>query len=241
MALPKIDSPVYELVLPLSKKTIRFKPFTVKEQRNLLMALESEDRDNMEKNIKQVLHNCTLTEGIDVDKLPVVDVEYFFIQLRARSVGEIAHNKYRCENTVDGVICNHSMDVDVNLLDIGVEFPSDVSDTIQLTDKISIKFNYPEYSVIEKANKFTSISDMAFNMILDSVEYIFDGEQFFYAKETPRKELSDFVDSLSQDQFMKIEEFFENLPVLRKVITVKCEKCGFVHSIVSEGIEDFFD
>jgi hypothetical protein len=240
MALPKIDSPIFELTLPLSKKQIRFKPFTVKEQRNLLMALESADKDTMEKNVKQVLHNCTLTEGIDIDKLPVVDVEYFFIQLRARSVGEIVHNKYRCENVVDGNVCNHAMEVDIDLTKIEVIFPEDVLDTIQLTDRISIKFNYPEYSIIEKSNKFTSTSDMAFNMILDCVDYIFDGDQFHYAKETPRKELNDFIESLNQEQFSKIEGFFENLPVLKSTIAIKCKKCGFEHKIEVEGIEDFF-
>ena len=96
MALPKIDSPIYELTLPLSKKLIRFRPFLVKEQRNLMMAMESDDKDTIEKNIKQVLHNCTLTEGIDIDSMPILDVEYYFIQLRARSVGEVVENKYKC-------------------------------------------------------------------------------------------------------------------------------------------------
>ena len=95
MALPKIDTPIYELTLPLSKKNIRFRPFLVKEQRNLMMAMESDDKDTIQKNIKQVLHNCTLTENVDIDSLPILDIEYYFIQLRARSVGEVVENKYR--------------------------------------------------------------------------------------------------------------------------------------------------
>ena len=100
MALPKIDSPVYDIQLPLSKKQIRFRPFLVKEQKNLLMAMEADDADTIERNIRQVLTNCTITPNIDVDKLPVVDVEYYFLNLRARSVGEVVESDYICNNDI---------------------------------------------------------------------------------------------------------------------------------------------
>ena len=118
MALPKIDSPIYELTLPMSKKQVRFRPFLVKEQRNLMMAIESDDKDTIEKNIKQVLHNCTVTEDVDIETLPIIDVEYYFIQLRARSIGEVVENKYRCENVVEETPCGNLMTVNFNLLDI---------------------------------------------------------------------------------------------------------------------------
>jgi len=241
MALPKIDAPVYELDLPLSKKHIRFRPFLVKEQRNLLMAMESEDKDTMEKNIKQILHNCTLTENIDIEKLPILDVEFYFLNLRARSVGEIVVNKYRCENIVDEKVCNALMETQVNLLELKVEFDPNTKDLIQLNDKIYIKLNYPEYSIVSKMNKFDNSTDMAFEMILDSVEYVFDGEQYYYARETPRNELIEFIDSLNQEQFSMIEEFFNNMPKLRKNLDMNCSKCGFHHHIEIEGLEDFFD
>ena len=193
MALPKIDTPIYELELPLSKKTIRFRPFLVKEQKNLLMAMESDDKDTIEKNIKQVLHNCTLTENIDIDSLPIIDVEYYFINLRARSVGEIVENRYRCENVVEDRTCNNMMDVEINLLDIKVDRDDSISDTIQLTDRISIKLKYPEFSVIGSSTKFDNTTDMAFNMIVESVESIFDGEQYFYSNETYPGEIVDFL------------------------------------------------
>ena len=240
MALPKIDTPIYELELPLSKKTIRFRPFLVKEQKNLLMAMESDDKDTIEKNIKQVLHNCTLTENIDIDSLPIIDVEYYFINLRARSVGEIVENRYRCENVVEDRTCNNMMDVEINLLDIKVDKDDSISDTIQLTDRISIKLKYPEFSVISSSTKFDNTTDMAFNMIVESVESIFDGEQYFYANETEPGEIVDFLESLNQQQFKKIEEFFENLPKLNKKVEFKCGKCGFDHKITAEGLESFF-
>ena len=240
MALPKIDAPVYELDLPLSKKTVRFRPFLVKEQRNLLMAMEFDDKDTIEKNIKQILHNCTLTENLNIDSLPIIDVEFYFLNLRARSVGEIIQNKYRCENLVNQEPCNTIMETDINLLEIKVDIPSNIHDVIQLTDKISIKLKYPEYSVLQSVNKFEHATDMAFNMILESIEYIFDGEQYFYARESEPAELNDFIESLNQDQFSRIEEFFDNLPTMSKKLDMTCKKCGFQHHIEVEGLEDFF-
>jgi hypothetical protein len=239
MALPKIDAPIYELTLPLSKKQIRFRPFLVKEQRNLMMAMESDDKDTIEKNIKQVLHNCTLTEKVDIDSLPIVDVEYYFIQLRARSVGEVVENKYRCENVVEDKTCGNLMDVKFNLLDIKID-KGDIKDEIQLTDKISVKLSYPRFSVLDASKNIETATDMAFEMIVSSVVHIFDGEQFYYANEVAKEELVDFIESLNQEQFSKIEDFFSNLPKLNKTLEMDCGKCGFHHKIEVEGLENFF-
>ena len=238
MALPKIDAPVYELDLPLSKKHIRFRPFLVKEQRNLMMALESDDKGNIEKNVRQVLHNCTLTEGIEIDDLPILDVEYYFLQLRARSVGEVVENKYKCENLVDEKPCGNLMESNLNLLDIKVNMPENQSDVIQLNNKLSIKLKYPEFSILSA--DISSVTDLAFSMIVNSIEYIFDGEQYYYAKESNPEELTEFVESLNQQQFSKIEDFFSNLPTLNKNIQMDCNKCGFHHTIEVEGLESFF-
>jgi hypothetical protein len=240
MALPKIDAPIYELDLPLSKKHIRFRPFLVKEQRNLLMAMESDDRDTIEKNIKQVLHNCTLTPDVNIDKLPISDVELYFLNLRARSVGEIVENKYRCENVVDDKTCGNLMESKLNLLDIKVDMSGAVDGNIQLTDKIVLKMVYPEFSFLERVGKMNSASDIAFGMIVDCIESIFDGEQFYYASETSKEELTEFVESLNQEQFSKIEAFFESMPKLNKTVQMTCGKCGFNHNIEVEGLESFF-
>ena len=239
MALPKIDAPVYELDLPLSKKHIRFRPFLVKEQRNLMMAMESDDKDTIEKNIRQVLHNCTLTENIDIDRLPILDVEFYFIQLRARSVGEVVDNRYKCENVVNDKICGNVMETKLDLLDIKVNMPKDSSDIIQLNDKLSVKLKYPEFSILTNSMAKTA-TDLAFAMVVNSIEYIFDGEQYYYANESTPEELTEFIESLSQEQFSKIEYFFENLPTLNKTIEMTCSKCGFHHKIEAEGLESFF-
>jgi hypothetical protein len=241
MALPKIDTPVYDLDLPLSKKHIRFRPFLVKEQKNLLMAMEADDKETIERNIRQVLTNCTMTEGFDVDSLPVIDVEYYFINLRARSVSEIVENKYICTNEVDGTQCGNKMQTSFNLLDIKVDINPNAKDVIQITDKISIKLKYPQFSLIEKLKRKETAVDIAFEIVVDSIEYIFDGEQYYHAKESTKEELMEFIESLNQDQFAKLEEFFDNLPKLNRKLEMKCSKCGFDHTISMEGLESFFE
>jgi hypothetical protein len=240
MALPKIDAPVYELDLPLSGNHVRFRPFLVKEQRNLLMALESDDKETIEKNVRQVLHNCTLTENIDIDSLPILDVEYYFLQLRARSVGEVVDNKYRCENVVNEKKCGNLMETSINLLDIQIEKDDSISDIVQINDSISVKLKYPEFSVLKTVAHFDNSADIAFQMIIESIDYIFDGQQYYYAKETTQEELTEFIESLNQDQFSRIERFFENLPKLNKTINMTCSKCGYAHTIEVEGLDNFF-
>ena len=240
MALPKIDTPVYELDLPLSKKHIRFRPFLVKEQKNVMMALEADDKETIERNIKQVLTNCTITEDVDIDKLPVIDVEYYFINLRARSIGEMVENDYICTNEVNGEQCGGKMKGVLNLLEIRIDIDPNQKDVIQITDKISIKLKYPEFSLVEKLSKKDSAVDIAFEVVIDSIEWIFDGEQYYNANESTKEELMAFIESLNQDQFKKIEAFFDDLPVLNKKIEIKCGKCGFDHTIDVEGLESFF-
>ena len=241
MALPKIDTPVYDLELPLSKKQIRFRPFLVKEQKNLMMAMEADDKETIERNIKQVLTNCTLTDGVVIDNLPVIDVEFYFIQLRARSVGEIVENRYICTNEIEGTKCGHKMDAKFNLLEISVDIDPEAKDVIKINESISIKLKYPEFSLVEKLKKKENAVDIAFEVVMDSIEYIFDGEQYHYASEVTRKELTDFIESLNQEQFGRLEEFFNNLPKLNKKIDLKCGKCGFDHAISMEGLESFFE
>jgi len=239
--LPKIDTPIYDLTLPICKKQIRFRPFLVKEQKNLLMAMESDNKEDVERNIRQVLTNCTITEGVNIDTLPVIDVEYYFINLRARSVGEIVENEYVCNNLVEDNICGGKMKGSLNLLDINVDINPNIKDVIQLSSKVSIKFKYPEFSLEQKLSKMNSAIDVVFEIVADSIEWIYDGEQYYHAHETPKAELLEYVESLNTEQFSKIEEFFNNLPTMKKTMQMKCVKCGFDHSIEMEGLESFFE
>jgi len=240
MALPKIDTPIYDLILPLSKKEIRFRPFLVKEQKNLLMAMEADDKESIEKNVKQVLINCTLTDGIDIDRLPVIDVEFYFLNLRARSVGEVIENSYRCDNEIEEKKCGNIMKTSLNILDVKVENVNEDKTEIQLTDKIFLKLRYPEYSLLKKMAKLEDASSIAFEMIAQCVEYIFDGEQYYYSNEVSIEEMIEFIENLNQQQFEKIESFFSNMPKLQRKIEIKCSRCGFDHRIDVEGLESFF-
>ena len=240
MALPKIDVPTYDITLPVSKKQIRYRPFLVKEQRNLLMAMESDDSSAAHSAIRDILYNCTLTEGVDIEKLPIVDVEFYFINLRAKSVGEIIDSKYRCNNVVDEKECNNLMESNLNLLNVKVEIDEKISPEIQLTDKLMIKMKYPEFGIVKDSINMESDTDITFNMLAQSIEHIYDGDQFYYGHETPIAEMVQFVEGMNQEQFMKIEEFFNNLPKLKEKVEMTCTKCGFHHVINVEGLESFF-
>lgn len=241
MALPKIDTPIYDLELPLSKRKIRFRPFLVKEQKNLLMALEADDSQTINTNIRQILNNCTLSANLDVEDLPIIDIEYYFLNLRARSVGEVVESKYRCNNIVDEKECNNIMDVNINLLDIKVQKDETLDDIVKITDKIAIKLKYPSFSSLEATTGMTNSTDIAFELIMDSIETIYDGNEAYHTKEAPKEELKEFVESLNKTQFEKIENFFNNTPKLNKNVEMKCSKCGFEHEIFIEGLESFFD
>ena len=239
MALPRIDTPTYELTLPLSKKQIIFRPFLVKEQKILLMAGESGEKDSIVRALKQVLQNCTLSE-VKIESLPLLDIEYYFLNIRARSVGEIVEMKYKCENEVDSIICGNNLDVSFNLLEIEVKNSENFNDTVMITDVIGIKFKHPDYSLFEKISENQNPADMALDIIVNSVDYIFEGDTFHYAAETPKEEIHEFLDSLSQNKFEMIEKIFENLPYLKKDVPIKCSKCGYEHLVKMEGLESFF-
>jgi hypothetical protein len=240
MGLPKLDVPTYEIELPVSKKKIKYRPFLVKEQKNLLMAIESNESTTIQQNVKDILHNCTITEGINIDKLPIIDVEFYFVNLRAKSVGETVESRYKCNNTVDDRECGNIMEKDINLLELKVQMDSTVNPEIQLTNKVSIKMKYPEFGMVQDSLKFDDITDITFNMIANSIEYIYDGEQFYYGHEAQPGEMLEFVEGMNQEQFAKVEEFFSKLPKLKETIDLTCSKCGFQHKIDVEGLENFF-
>ncbi|NBP04430.1 MAG: hypothetical protein EBU90_30970, partial [Proteobacteria bacterium] len=226
--------------LPISKKQIKFRPFLVKEQRNLLMAIESNESSTIQQNVRDILNNCTLTQNVDLDKLPIIDIEYYFINLRAKSVGEVVETRYRCNNDVETGTCGNIMDANVNLMNIKPTQEKEVSPEIQLTDKISVKMKYPQFGVIKDSSKYEDVTDLTFNLLAESIEYIYDGDQFYYDHESQPGEMLEFVESLNQEQFAKIEEFFNNLPKLKETVEMTCSKCGFQHRIDVEGLENFF-
>ena len=240
MALPKLEVPTYELELPLSKKKIKYRPYLVKEQKALMMALESSDAKTIQHNVREILTVCTLSKDVDIDELPIVDIEYYFLQLRAKSVSEISESKYRCNNEVDDKVCGNIMEAKIDLTEIQPVQEEYVDPEIQLTEKITVKMKYPPFKLVKDSIDMDDITEVTFNMLAQSIEYVYDGEQFHYAKEVPVQELVEFIEQLNQEQFEKLEKFFNSIPKLSKKIDMTCSKCGFEHHLDVEGLESFF-
>jgi hypothetical protein len=238
--LPKIDVPIYETHLISNGELIRFRPFLVKEQKLFLMASESEDQKETINTIKLVLRNCILDE-IDVDKMATFDIEYVFLQLRARSVSEIVNLKFTCNNNIDEEKkCGNTVQIDVNMLDIKPELNKDHKNKIEITDKIGIVMKYPTFGSVNLADLNAEDMDQILDVIVSCIDYIYDDEQVYHAKDTSKKELLEFVENLKQTDLEKMSEFFNTLPKIKKDVDFKCNKCGYNETLHLEGIQSFF-
>lgn len=243
MALPKIDVPTYELKLISNDKRIRFRPFLVKEQKLFLMASESDDPKETIRAIRQVLKNCILDE-IDVDSLPMFDLEWLFLNLRARSVEEVVELKYRCNNKVkdesgEETKCNGTVDFKLNLLEVTPTKNANHTNKIQITDNLGVCMKYPSFELIEKYEDKDE-GDIMIEMLVDCIDYIYDKEKLYYAKDSSREELQEFVDSLQQKDLEKIKTFFETVPEIKKDLHFDCPKCGYKDEISVKGLQSFF-
>lgn len=243
--LPKIDVPLYEITLPLMKKKVKFRPFLVKEEKILLMAAEADDEKAVVLAIKQIITNCLVTK-IDVDDLPILDFEYLFLHLRARSVGETIDLQYKCNNDIsegeESRKCNHVVKLSFNALEVEPELNEKESNKIELTPKLGLVLKYPTFGSVDELieNQKISATELIIKTIVTSIDYIYDDENIYYAKDTTNEELLDFIDSLSREQFSQIQKFFENIPKLKKKLDFKCGKCGYSDTIEVEGIQSFF-
>jgi hypothetical protein len=239
--LPKIDVPIYELILPLTKKSIRFRPFLVKEEKILLMAMESSESDSILLAIKQILTNCCI-DDLDVDQLPITDIEYLFLNLRARSVNEIVELPYRCNNKVDGEKeCGNIVTLEMNLLDIHPEVHEKKIDKIEFNESMGILIKYPSFKMVEEAQKQDGPEiDKLMNILIACIDGVYTEETIFYSKDVPKKELMEFIENLTREQFSKVQEFFETMPKIKKDVEFNCAKCGYNETITIEGLQNFF-
>ena len=240
--LPKIDVPVYETTLISTGKPIRFRPFLVKEQKIFLMASQSEDAKEVVNAIKQVISNCII-DDIDVDTLPTFDLENIFMQLRARSVGEKVEMNYVCNNpqVVAGgepKACGGKIKLFLDLLDIKPTTDPEHDKKIQLTPKLGIVMKYPNFEILNSLN-IQSQSDLL-KIIIACIDYIYDEDQIYYAKDSNEQELMEFIESMQQSDVQKIEKFFQTMPKISKELDFHCTKCGYKENIVIEGIQNFF-
>jgi hypothetical protein len=246
MALPKIKSPIFELTLPSNGAPVKYRPFLVKEQKLLLMALESEEPTEMFRAIKQIINNCSIDE-IDVDDMPMFDLEFFFLKLRAKSIGEIIDLQLRHPNGInsEGVECSHATPTKLNLMDVAVVKDPNHSVKIMLDEetKIGIVLKYPTVAMSAKSNidsKDQSQMDTIVEIVCNSIDYIFDAEAVYPASETSKAELLTFVNDLNQEQFAKLTSFFSTIPKLKQDFDWKCSKCGCKEHIELEGMTSFF-
>jgi hypothetical protein len=238
--LPKTEHPIYEFTVPSTKKVLNYRPFLTKEKKILLMALETQNSDDIAKAVRQIISNCVLDKKFDIGSLTSFDVELFFLRLRAKSDSEIVESVYRCENVVDEKLCNHPMDVKFNLMDINVQVPADSAKKIELSATRGIVMKYPTIDLIERNPAASPVQD-AFNFIIDCVDFVYDGDNLTHSREVPRNELEEFIDNLPTIQFAKLEKFVENMPKVRNVVKQKCAKCQFEHEIAMEGLASFFE
>lgn len=241
--LPKIDVPIYDLKLLSTGKKIRFRPFTVKEEKLFLMAAEAGDLKSITDTVKQVINNCVLDE-LDIDELPLFDIEQIFLQLRSKSIGELVNLKYRCNNLIKGESeeekkCNTVVEIDVNINDIIPEFEKTDKNKIEITENLGVVMKYPNFKLFESLNSEDE-TESILNTIIGCIDYIYDKETLYYAKDSTKEELSEFVESLQTKDLQKFKEFFDTTPKLRKNINFKCTKCSYEEDVLVEGIESFF-
>ena len=241
--LPKIDVPIYNVELPLTKKKIRYRPFLVKEEKLLMMAMESDDFAGVMTTIKQVANNCILDE-VDIDDLPVTDIEFLFLHLRARSVSEVVELNYKCNNTIkddegNDKTCNHIVKLDFNIFDVKPTFDEKHSNKIELSKDLGIVMRYPTFESVEQIEDVDDIQKV-FSILATCIDYIYDADNIYYAKDVSKEELIEFIDSMSRDQFEKVKMFFDTMPKLKKNVNFKCGRCVYSENIEVEGLQNFF-
>ena len=244
MALPKISIPTYELTIPSSGEKVSYRPFLVKEEKTLLMAMESKDTKAMTKAMEDIISSCT--EGdVKIKNLAPFDLEYFFLQLRGRSIGEIIEVKAPrppnftncCEEATEEDIC----ELKINIDDIKVDTSKISSPDIEISGDVGVKMKFPE---MDSISKYTAEGEMKaadiFKLIVECIDYIWDGEEIYQAKDHTKKELDNFLESLNTGQFNKIREFFESMPRLTHDVDWVCSKCNKSKTLTLQGIDAFF-
>ena len=241
MPLPKIATPTYELVLPSTGKTIKYRPFLVKEEKILILALESQSTKEITNAIKQVLKDCIVTKGIKVETLPTFDIEYIFLNVRGKSVGESLDLIITCSD--DG---ETQVPVTVFIDQIKVEEDPEHKRDIQLDTDLVLRMKYPSLDQFIKTNfdfsaeQSSSSIERSFDIIASCIDVIFNAEESWSAADSTKKELTDWIETLTPNQFKEIEKFFDTMPRLShtvKVINPKTE----VESVVKlEGLTSFF-
>ena len=240
MALPTIATPTYTLKVPSTNKSITYRPFLVKEEKILLMAMESEQEQDMADALRQIITNCVSTAGFDAHTLAVFDLEYIFLNLRAKSVGEIAEPTIKCPE------CDEEVKLKVDLTKVKVKKDRKHKSEIPLSESIGVTMRYPDIvdllAMESELKEGETEVDRTFTMILNSIENIWDENSVYPSKDHSEDELNAFLESLSTEHFEKIQQFYDTMPRLEHKIKYKCggEKCNHEDEMVLRGLQDFF-
>jgi len=238
MPLPKISTPIYELELPSTGQLIQYRPFLVKEEKLLVIALESEDTKQITTAIKSVIKNCILTKNIKVEILPTFDIEYLFLNIRGKSVGEEIEVNVFCPD--DG---ETQVPIKLNLDDIKVQKNKEHANRIKLDDNIMMEMKYPSLDQFIKNNfDFTdkNAMDQSFDLIASCIGKIFTEDEVWDSSDVSKKELNEFLESMNSSQFKDIEKFFETMPKLSHKVKVTNPKTNVESEVVLEGLASFF-
>jgi len=233
MALPRVNVPQYELELPSTKEKITYRPFLVKEEKILLLALEEGDDESIARALKQIVHNCTY-EKMEIEKLPLFDLEYVFLRVRAKSVGEVAELKLLCED--DG---ETYADVSIPLEEIEVAFTEGHTPEIKMDDNIMVKMRYPTYEMLGQDPGAMTV-EKTFELVGKCIDKVFDGETVHERADFNDKDLAEFLDSLNSKQFKDIQTFFETMPKLSYEVKFKNPKTKKNNKVTLEGLQSFF-
>lgn len=238
MPLPKIATPTYELEIPSTKKKISYRPFLVKEEKILIIAMESEDPKQIATAVKNVLSNCILTRGVKVEELSTFDIEYLFLNVRGKSVGETVEVLITCPDDNQTQV-----PIEINLDDIKVKVSDEHSRDIKLDNDLVLRMKYPSMSEFIKSNfnfeNSVSVDD-TFDLICSCIDQVYTKEESWSAKDCSKKELIEFIEQLNSKQFKQIETFFQTMPKLSHEIIVKNPKTEVDNKIILEGLNDFF-
>ena len=239
MPLPKINTPTYEMTLPSTGKKIKYRPFLVREEKILILAMESENMKDITNSIIQILSDCILTENVKIESLATFDIEYLFLNVRARSVGETVDVNITCPD--DG---ETQVEMSIDIDSIKIQKTRGHKNTIKLDDELSMKLRYPSLDQFVENNFETGevVSEVgqSLAMISSCIEMIYNQEESWEASEYSRKELDEFLEQMNTKQFKQIEKFFTAMPKLSHKIAVKNPETGVESEVVLEGLASFF-
>jgi len=236
MALPQVSLPTYELEIPSNGKKIKYRPFVVKEEKLLLLALESQDDKQIEDATRTLLKNC-ITSRVKLDDLAIFDLEYIFLQIRAVSVGEVVEMLLTCDDDGETQV-KYSLD----LTAVKVDMPEGHSNKIMLSDEMGVIMKYPSFdefvriSIIGKNNT----SEDVIQIMAKCVDQIFDGEDVYDSSTTTKKEFVEFIENLTNKQFENVQKFFEQAPIMKHEIKFKNPNTGVENTVVIQGLSNFF-